>query len=397
MLNTPLHCSRVANRSVYGACRASSALRLGQILLLAAGTYCCFGLRLFAQTFDSRATEESNQSWTATSEQENGNLRPTRIIQSHRQNGNKTLDMRSVDILGYDGHFEHYQDIETETSQVDAATVRTTTRTFGPDVNGRKTLVQVVEEERRTLPEGTSNVVRVTCNPDVNGELQPVQREILETRKIGMNVEQTKTTMMLNSINGGLAPVLKSDEIRRRDANQTIESQKNTLLADGTGNWQVAEIRQNTVRQEGDNRSTEERVFRRDAEDKLSEVSRVVSKESDSSSSEKRDMVETYSLDVPGITRDGSLHLIERATTVQRTSATGEQVTEKQLEQPDPGNPDSGLRVSVLVNDTVRPVPSGEQTIQTISVRDSNGRFGVVSVDTTKSDRVATIQIEQTR
>ena len=324
-------------------------------------------------------------------------MRPTRIVQSHSQNGNQTLDKRSVDILGYDGHFETYQDIETETVQVDATTVRTTTRTFGRDANGRRTLVQITDEERHTLPDGTSNVLLITSNPDVNGKLLPVQREIVEAKRIGMDVEETKTTMMLMSINGGLAPVLKTDELRRRNGNDTIESTKTTLLTDGAGNWQVSEIQRSTTKQEANNRSTEERIFRRDGEEKLSEVSRVISKDSESSSTEKRETVETYSLDVPGMTRDGNLHLVERATTVQRTSATGEELTEKQLEQPDPGDPESGFRLFVLINDTVRPVLSGEQAVQTISVRDSNGSFGVVSVDTSKSDRVATIQVESTR
>jgi hypothetical protein len=269
-------------------------------------------------------------------------------------------------------------------------------RTFGRDVNGRKALIQVVEEERHTQPEGTSNVVRITYNPDLNGKLEPVQREVVATKRIDADKEETTSTVMIPNINGGLAPVLKTDEIRKRSANDTVESTKTTLRPDGAGNWQVSEIQQRTTRQDNDTRSTEERVSRRDSDGKLTEVSRVVSKESESSSTEKRETVETYSIDVLGMTRDGKLHLVERATTAQHTSATGEQITEKQLERPNPGNPDSGLHVSVLINDSVRPLPSGEQAVQTISVRDSNGNFKVVSISTTKSDKVATIQIEPT-
>jgi hypothetical protein len=371
-------------------------IRSAHVILLAVAAYLCLGLGVSAQTADSQTTEDANKSWTATTDSKRKDVNPTRIVESHSQNGNRTVDKRSVQIPGSGGHFEPYQDIETETLQVDATTVRKTTRTFGRDVNGRKALVQVTEEERHTLPEGTSNVVRITSNPDANGRLQPVQREIVETKKIGTDAEETKTTVMLPNIEGGLAPVLKTDELRKRGANDTVESQKTTLLADGAGNWQLSEIRHSTTRQDNNTRSTEERVFRRDAEGNLSEVSRVVSKDSESSSTDKRETVETYSIDVPGVTRDGNLHLVERATTAQRTSATGEQITEKQLEQPNPGDPDSGLRVSVSINDTVRPVPSGEQATQTISARDANGSFGVVSVDTTKSDKVLTIQVQKT-
>jgi len=238
--------------------------------------------------------------------------------------------------------------------------------------------------------------VRITSNPDLNGKLQPVQREIVETKRIGVNLDESKTTVMLPSINGGLAPVLKTDEVRKRSANDAVEARKTTLLSDGAGNWQVSEIRQSTFRQETDNRTTDERILRRDAEGKPNEVSRVVSKRSESNSGEKRAMVETYSIDVPGKTQDGSLHMVERATTVQRTTATAEQITDQRVEQPNPGDPDSGLRVSVLINDTMQPGPFGVQSTHTVQMRDSNGSFGVVSVDTTKSDKVPIIQVQQT-
>ena len=61
---------------------------------------------------------------------------------------------------------------------MDAATVRTTTRTFGRDADGVKTLVEVIEEEKHTLAGGDSNVVRATSDPDANGNLQLVQRPV---------------------------------------------------------------------------------------------------------------------------------------------------------------------------------------------------------------------------
>src|SRR5437667_4449237 len=146
---------------------------------------------------------------------------------------------------------------------------------------------------------------------------------------------------MLPSINGGLAPAMKTQERRTEGANNTVESNKTTLLPDGAGNWQVGETRQTTLRQEGKNVSSEERVARPDSEGKLDEISRTVSKASEGDSGKKDETVETYSLDVPGSPRDGSLHLVQRATTSQRGSSTGQQTTEKQVEQPEPGNPGS--------------------------------------------------------
>jgi hypothetical protein len=390
----PVRSARVGRQGSDDCLRTSGAVRLGRLmLLLAIGAYSCSSLALWAQTSDSK-TGDANKSWTATTDSQSDNANPTRTLESHTQSGNRTLDNQSVQRRGSDGQFEPYQDIEKATVQVDAATVRTTMRTFGRDADGAKTLVQVTEEEKRTLPGGDSNVVRSTSNPDANGRLQLVQRRIEETKKIGKDVEETKTTVMLPSVNGGLAPAMKMQERRQRGANDTVESQKTTLLPDGAGNWQVGEIRQTTSRQEGKNRSTEERVSRPDSEGKLGEVSRTVSKEPESAAGEKRNTVETYSIDLPGSTRDGSLHLVERATTAQSTSSTGQQTTQQQVEQPDPGDPGSGLRVITLTTDTARPGPSGAQATRTIQMRDANGSFGVVFVDTTKSDNSHAIQVQ---
>jgi len=395
--NTYARSALVALSSGSG-CRVSSVVVFG-CLLVVIGAYCLCS-SAFAQTSDSRTAEEPTDSWTATTDLKSDDLLPeripVRIIESHSGNGNRTLDKRSVEIRGTDGHFEPFQDIERETLTVDASTVKTTMRTFARDVNGKKALVQVTEEEKHILPGDDSNIVRVTYNPDVNGRLQPVQREAVETKKIGKDLEETNTTVMLPSANGGLAPAFKARELRKRAANDTVETEKTTWLPDVNGKWQLSEIRHNIATQGGKVRSIEERVSRPDAEGKLGQISRVVSQETESASGEKRSVVESYSIDVPGTTRDGSLHLVERKTSTESSSSTGERATEQKVEQINPGDPGSGLRVSVLVDGKIVPEPSGEQSTVTIRARDSNGSFGTVSVDMTKADRIPTVQIQQT-
>jgi hypothetical protein len=386
--------SQAGRRNTYARPTPSRAARLSLLMLLAVGAYFFSYPALWAQTSDSQ-TDDADKSWTTTTESQSDNVNPTRTAESHTRIGNRTLDSQSIQRRGLDGHFEAFQDIEKETVKVDATTVRTTTRAFARDADGAKILVQTTEEEKRTSPGGDSIVVRSVSNPDSNGKLQLVQRQVEETKKISKDVEDTKTTVMLPSINGGLAPAMKVEERRTLGANNMVESQKTTLRPDGAGNWQVDEIRQATTRQEGKgNRSTDERVSRPDSEGKLSEVSRTVSQESESASGEKRNTVETYSLDVPGSARDGGLHLVERSTTSQRTNSTGQQTTEQQVEQPHPGDPGSGLQVIAITTDTVRQSPSGAQATRTIQARDANGGFGVVSVDTTKSDNIHAIQVQ---
>lgn len=374
-------------------CDICSRRRVARLLLIAIGVCLCSCLLVRAQTSDSQA-DSVDKSWTVTSESQSDNMNPTRTLQSHTQSGNRTLDNQSVQRRGSDGRFEPYQDIEKTTVQVNATTVRTTTRSFGRNADGAKTLVQVREEEAHTLPGGNSTVVRTTSNPDADGRLQLVQRQIEETKRLSKDVEETKTTVMLPSIDGDLAPAMKTQERRERSSNDTVVSQKTTLLPDGTGKWQVSEIRQATTRQDGTGRTTEERISRPDPEGNLGEISRTVTKESESAPGQKRNTMETYSIDVPGSTRDGSLHLVERATTAQSTSPTGQQTTARQVEKPDPGDPGSGLRVSIRTTDTVRPGSSGAQATQTIQLRDANGDLQVVSVDTAKSDNTNAVQVQ---
>jgi hypothetical protein len=372
--------------------RAAGAKYLAMSMVVTSACL-CLNLGLWAQTPDSQAPPDTNQSWTTTTESQRDDVNPTRSTESHTKNGNRTLDKQSLERRGLDGRFEPYQDIEKESVQVNASTVRTTIRTFGRDGSGAKTLLQVTEEEQQTLPGGNSKTVRATSNPDGNGNLQLVQREIAETKKISRDVDETKTTVMQPSINGGMAPVTQIEERQQHNGNNT-EFTKTTLVPDGAGKWQVSEVRQGTTKEEGKNRSTEERVSRPDSEGKLGEVSRTVSKESEGASGEKRNTVETYSTDMTGSAQDGNLHLVQRVTTAQRASSGGQQSTVQQVEQPNPGDPGAGLRVTTLATDNVRTGPSGAQATRTIQVRDASGSLGVVSVDTAKSDNVHAIQVQ---
>jgi hypothetical protein len=156
----------------------------------------------------------------------------------------------------------------------------------------------------------------------------------------------------------------------------------------------VNETRHTTTRHDGSNSRTEERISRVDPDGKLDEVSRTVSTESETAPGEKHTTTETYSVDVPGSTRDGSLHLVQRETTAQRTSTTGQQTTQHEVEQPDPGDPGSGLRDTILTTDIQRPGSSGSKSTRTIQALDPNGSLTVVSVDTAKTDNAGTVQVQ---
>lgn len=352
--------------------------------------FCVLSPSMRAQTSDAQTTE--SKSWTAVTESHTADANPTRTTESYSQSGKDSVDRQSVERLGTDGHFEPYFDIEKESVQVNDTTIRTVERTFARDGNGQKILKQVTEEERRRLPEGEESVVRTTSNADLDGHLQVMQREVADTKKISPDLQEKKTTIFLSDGQGGMAPSVQIQESEKRGADHTVEVQESKRVLDGAGNWQVQEQKKSTTKQTADERTTEEQLWRPDADGKLALVSRTLGKNSESAGGEKLNSVETYSADILGSAPDGKLHLSQRVT-VKHASTDGKQTTEEQLQQLNPGDPDAGLRVTTETRETVQPNSSGTSETRTIEVRNASGSFEVVSFDTQKSDNVHAMNV----
>jgi hypothetical protein len=365
----------------------------GRLMLSTVNVVLCCSFALWALTPEPQPAD-ANQSLTVTRESHIEDVLPSRTIESHVQVGNRSVDKQSFEQLGFDGHFEPYQDTETESVQVNSTTVRTITRIFDRDGAGARALVQTTEEERRTLPSGDSRTERVVSIPDSDGRLQPIRREISQTKKITRDTEETKTTVMLPSITGGLAPEIQIEERQQRTGNKTEFKKTIQWLDAGTREWQVSEVQQLSTTDESDGRTTDERVSRLDYEGKLSDFSRTVSKESESPSGEKQSTVENYSVDMPGTSRDGSLHLVQRVTSMEATDPSGQQTAMQKVEEPNPGDPSAGLRVTALISDKVISSPSGAHATRTVRVRNGGGEFEVVSMNTANADNIHAIEVQ---
>ena len=361
-------------------------------LTVAIIAFCMFVPSLSAQTSDAQANE--SQSWTKTTESHTDNTNPTRTTESHKQSAKGTLDNQTVERLGADGHYEPYYDIEKESVRVNGTTIRTIERTFARDASGQKILTQVTEEEKQTLQAGDEKVVRTTSNADLDGHLQVAQREVTNTKKIP-DVQEKNTTVFLSDGQGGMAASMQIQQREKRSSDHTVKVQASTLLPDGSGNWQVHERKESTIKEDGKERTTEEQVLRPGADGKLASVSRTVGKESETAVGEKKNTVDTYSPEVSG-SADGNLHLSQRVTVVKRAGSDGAQATEKRLEQLNPVDPGAGLQVSTKTLDIVQPSTSGTRETRTVEARDVSGSFTVVSFDTQKSDNVHAVDVEIT-
>jgi hypothetical protein len=353
----------------------------------------CLGSAVWAQAQDAQP-KNTDESWKATTQSSVDYSNPARTTESHTKSGNRSVDKKSVEVLGPDGRYQPDSDTETETIQVNPTTTRTVARTYRWDANGRKYLMQVTEEEARSSASGDAHVVRTTSNSDVNGNLQVVQRAVEDTRKTSPNAQETKATVYLGDGNGGLIPSLRTQELQTSGADHSVEVKKTTLVPDANGNWEVGEVKEKTIKEDGKNRTTEERVSRPDLEGRLSEVSRTVGKETETAAGEKDSTVDKYSTDIPGVAGDGSLHVKQRVTTVEKKDSDN-QITEQQFEQPTPGNPSDGLQVTAKTKYTVHYAASGTQQKKTIQTRDASGNFSAVSAETEKSDQIPADQVQK--
>jgi len=323
-----------------------------------------------------------NQSWTASSQQEdpNGAINPTRTRETHTVVDGRVVEGTLVETLGPDGQYVLYSDTERESGRVNNTTVRNVERSFARGPDGERTLIQERQEETHSLAGGEQKVVRTISNPDANGALQVVQRELEDSKQLSPGVRATTTTVLTPDVNGGLTPAVQIVERETQSSDGTINFKKTTQLSDGTGHWQLSEVREGTSKQEnGPMRSKDERV----------------SKQTEIGSGEKRGTIETYSTNVPGQAGNDSLQLVQRETTVQQNAAAGGHSTTRQIERANPGDPSGGLRVAEETINIVKPGGSGTaHEKRTILSLDSDGRLGEVWVDVGKTGNPSVIQVD---
>jgi hypothetical protein len=107
------------------------------------------GSSLWAQTTqDSFNTQTSSSTVT---DQLPPSFNPSRTKVTREESGNRVVEKTAVETMGPDGHYQPYLDVEKETVKVNATTVHIVERSYAQGPDGRKQLVQVKEEESRTL------------------------------------------------------------------------------------------------------------------------------------------------------------------------------------------------------------------------------------------------------
>jgi len=323
-----------------------------------------------------------DDSWHATSETVISNANPFRTAESHVTSENRTVDKKTVEVLGPDGKYQPYYQVETETIQESPTVTRRITRTYNPDADGHPQLKQVTEAETQTS-DGVTRTVETTSTNAYDERFHVTERHIIETTK-SSDSQNTETTVYQPDTSGNLAPTMKIDEQQNQGSDGKIETKKKTLLPDGSGRWQVYEVRDQTMTGDAGNRTSDERTSRRDAEGNVSPVSQVITKDTNVNN-QLTSTTENYSVDVPGYTRDQKLHPVQTSTTV-RTAEPNRVVTEQQVLSPGSGWKD--VDTLVTTKDVLTTGRSGSEQTITVTARYPSGYPSIVSIETRKSDRV---------
>jgi hypothetical protein len=322
-----------------------------------------------------------------------GALNPIRTSEIRTDANGRVVDQTSTETLGPDGRYIPFATTEKESVRIDSKTVRNTERSFGRGPDGQRVLIQERQEVSSTLADGELKVVRTVSNPDVNGKLQVVQRELQDSKQVNPGVRETSTTVFTPDSNGRMSASVQIEEREKQKTAGEMEFTKATRLSDGSGGWVLSEVRQGSSNES--RKIKEEKILRPDAEGKMAIVERTVTTGTEPSSGESRDVVETYSVNSPGVAEDGNLQLVQRQTTVRRQSAAGGASMRTTTEQRNPGEPGDGLQVTTEAIDVVRPGANGiARQNSTITTRDSDGRTNTVWIDVGANENSSAIQVD---
>jgi hypothetical protein len=304
---------------------------------------------------------------------------PSRTTESHVLIDNRRVDKEQTDVLGSNGEYQPSRAIETETIQVSPTTTRTFVRTYTWDANKKRSLVAQTEEISEHLANGDTHAVRTTFDSDVDGNLHTREREVADTTSSSSSTSQVQTTKYLTDGTGDFTPYLQTREVHTRAANQVQVT--TTTLQPSPDGWKASEISETTIQEKGAILTSDQRQYQADLNGNQSEVSRTVNTQTKEVPGEQTNVTDTYSVDVPGIARDNDLHLIRRLTSVQRDNSS-EKTTEGVIEEADPNQPKSGLRVTSKANAVTHSGPSGTQQTKSFRVQDENGAFDVIATQT---------------
>jgi hypothetical protein len=323
------------------------------------------------------SAQEQDKSWSKSTDLNAAGVVPTRVRESHQNINGRTVDTRVLEKQSVNGGWEPYDETETETIQVDRNTVRVVERRFGRNPDGSRTVTGVSEEQRQRAENGRETSVRTVSAPDVNGNFAVTQKVTSEAVKTGPDTQQVTTTVMTPSVNGGLAVSSRKQRVEQQDKSGNTSFRESTQERSVNGDFVTGEVREGVVQQNADKSSkAEQRVSRADINGNMSVTERTVTNEWQAGPGDRRQEIQVFS-QAPGSSTGSPLQIVRQVTGASRSNASGDQISERHVQQLRPGLPDEGLGTTQVVVDFSQ--PTGVTTRQeNQSVQTNQGGAGIV-------------------
>jgi len=304
---------------------------------------------------------------------------PYRVEESTTRTGNRTFRTSVLQTPSAEGRLTDSVILEEETIQESPKKSRRLQRLFNQS-DGRRVLVETLEEETVEQASGVRTVTRVMSKPDLNGNKQVARREVEETVRSGPDSSTTESTVLLPSINGGLESVSRTRRTERRDqgGKQTID-QEHVVRSSDSGAWDLQERVSRVVEKEGE----VEEVFRQDSQGRLELSERSVTRRWKDPNGQRHEVTEVYSRNIQGFTLSSDKELgLDRRISLHYApeSDQGSKVV-KEVEQRRLADPRGGLRTVERVVEVSSPDGRTHQEIQT---SDGSGPLKTSSVIETR-------------
>lgn len=319
-----------------------------------------FGLFLLASVPISWGAEEDDGQeiqfqWLATSKETSGVRYLTQRLQS--------LSPRSV--MGSP------VEIEEEEIEVDSRTTRKMRRVYATSPNGKRVLIESVEEEIQRLPGDRTHAVRTTSRRDINGRLNPAQREVQEVTPTGNDSFHVTRTLLMPESGGGFVERERIQQTERRKGDTNVEIERIRYEADANGKWSATERRVSRNILDGDVTRTNEQVYQSDANNRMALTERLEVTEWRNAGGQMHRRAESYTLNL-----DGKLQLRGRTTIIQRASEDGGQETTEIIERTNSAEPGGGLKPVHRIVEKLQNLSQNE-TVRQLEVMepDLNGRW----------------------
>jgi hypothetical protein len=259
---------------------------------------------------------------------------------------------------------------ETETVVQTDKKVHTITRAYRNDPQGRRRLVEVVEETIEYSPNGEAKGVKTTSAADLDGRLKVSRRETQEVRLDGEDASQTVLTVELVSVNGRLKPVERLEQKEQKSGEGSAELERDLLTVDGNGRWQLSEKREGSIEDVDGETLVRETVYRLDGNRELTVFEQIAGREWTDEDGSSHRVSDKYLFDF-----DGEPTLNERVNITRQVLEDGSYEVVQEIS----GSPNSGVAGDLSPQQRIIVHESGDETETTVEMVDIAGKMRAVS------------------